>query len=424
MGSVVGIAIVGAGPYGLSVAAHLAALGLKPRVFGTPMETWKRFMPKGMVLKSEGFAMDLSAPDRQFRLKDFCAERNIPYQDLGWPVPVEVFAAYGEAFQKRFVPQVEAATVVGISKAGEAFELELDTGERLNARNVVMATGIRPFKRMPAEVAALPPHLASHSAAHGTMAEFAGRRVAVLGGGASAMDVAASLHRAGAEAVVVTRRKSVRFYSPSSFRSVRDRLLAPMTSLGPGWKKYLCVKLPDLFRFLPAQSRHRILRRYLGPAPAWSVRDIIEAHVELRLETALRGAREEDGRVVLTTVDRDGREDRIVADHLIAATGYDVDMERLAVLDEPIRSGLKTAGGAPVLAGSFESSVPHLFFVGTQSATSFGPMLRFVCGTELAARRVARRIATSERAYLASAGRTSDRGSVYAWRPTSTSARP
>ncbi len=404
MGPVVGVAVVGAGPYGLSVAAHLSALGYKPRIFGTPMETWKSFMPKGMVLKSEGFAMDLSAPGGQYRLGDYCAEQGIAYQDIGWPVPVETFAAYGEAFQRRFVPQVESARVIHIAANADGFDLELDTGERFQARNVVMATGIRPFTRMPPELSALAPELVSHSAEHGTMAEFAGRTVAVLGGGASAMDVAASLHRAGARAVVVTRRKSVRFFSPSSFRSVRDRLLAPMTSLGPGWKKYLCVKLPDLFRFLPAEWRGRILQRYLGPAPAWSVRDIIEAHVDLKLETKLRGAREADGGVLLDLSDAEGAQISVKADHVIAATGYDVDMERLAMLDSSIRGAIATGAGAPMLSGSFESSVPHLFFVGTQSATSFGPMLRFVCGADFTARRVSRRIAATEAAHLAEGG--------------------
>src|SRR5213079_230240 len=47
------VAIVGAGPYGLSAAAHLrAANGLDVRVFGEPMSFWERHMPKGMLLRS------------------------------------------------------------------------------------------------------------------------------------------------------------------------------------------------------------------------------------------------------------------------------------------------------------------------------------------------------------------------------------
>ena len=140
MGPVVGVAIVGSGPYGLSIAAHLTALGFRPRVFGSPMETWRRFMPKGMVLKSEGFAMDLSEPNGSFGLGAFCAEHGLPYQHIGWPVPVETFAAYGEAFQQRFVPQVERSTVTRIAPEGTGFELELDTSGEAES---FIATSVR-----------------------------------------------------------------------------------------------------------------------------------------------------------------------------------------------------------------------------------------------------------------------------------------
>ena len=56
-------AIIGAGPYGLSLAAHLAAAGADFRIFGKPLTSWRDHMPKGMMLKSDGFASNLSAPD-------------------------------------------------------------------------------------------------------------------------------------------------------------------------------------------------------------------------------------------------------------------------------------------------------------------------------------------------------------------------
>ena len=420
MRPVVGVAVVGAGPYGLSVAAHLSAQGHKPRVFGRTMETWLSHMPKGMVLKSEGFAMDLSEPEARYSLGDFCAEQGIAeYRSIGWPVPVEVFAAYGQAFQKRFVPQVEDTNVRSISRGDRGFELVLETGEELTARNVVIATGIRPYAHLPAELKSLPTTLVSHSGDHGTMAEFAGRHVAVLGGGASAMDVAASLHRAGAKATVVTRRAEVRFYSPTSFRSIKDRLLAPMTPLGPGWKKFLCVKLPDIFRVMPDSFRHKVLMRYLGPSPAWSVREIIEAHVDVRLKSTIASAREAKGGLVLALKRADGETENLAVDHVISATGYAVDVAQVPALDGTIRSGLRCANQAPLLSRNFETSEPGLFFVGTPSATSFGPMLRFVCGAAFAATRVSQRIVRAEAAARAKGGREP----VFVWRPSNGSVR-
>src|SRR5690348_16760004 len=102
------VAIVGAGPYGLSIAAHLSHRGVTHRVLGRPMHLWIAHMPKGMLLKSEGFASSLHDFQGSFSLRRFCAERGVPYADLGVPVPLELFAAYGLAFQKRYVPQLDS----------------------------------------------------------------------------------------------------------------------------------------------------------------------------------------------------------------------------------------------------------------------------------------------------------------------------
>jgi cation diffusion facilitator CzcD-associated flavoprotein CzcO len=54
------IVIVGAGPYGLSVAAHVRRHGRPFRIFGSPTRSWRSNMPDGMFLKSEGRASSLS----------------------------------------------------------------------------------------------------------------------------------------------------------------------------------------------------------------------------------------------------------------------------------------------------------------------------------------------------------------------------
>ena len=56
------VAIVGAGPYGLSLAAHLHDRQIDFQIFGKPMEFWRDHMPKGMHLKSDGFASNLYDP--------------------------------------------------------------------------------------------------------------------------------------------------------------------------------------------------------------------------------------------------------------------------------------------------------------------------------------------------------------------------
>ncbi len=91
----------------------------------------------------------------------------------------------------------------------------------------------------------------------------------------------------------------------------------------------------------------------------------------------------------------DGSKREIVTEHIIAATGYRVDLERLKFLNAEIRSKLRLSSGSPVLSSSFESSMPGLYFAGVAAANSFGPVMRFAFGAGFAARTLTRALAKS-----------------------------
>src|SRR3954451_13785207 len=205
------LSIIGAGPYGLSLAAHLRANGIEHRIFGLPLDTWRRHVPWGMLLKSDGFASNLSEPSGTGTLAAYCAREGIPYHDTDLPVSLDVFTAYSADFQSRFVPHLEECLVVGLEPKGDGFRLELDTGEVLESAQVVNAVGITHFPRMPAELADLSPELASHSYDYGDLSRFNGRDVTVLGAGASAVDTAVLLHECGAHTSLVARGDEILF---------------------------------------------------------------------------------------------------------------------------------------------------------------------------------------------------------------------
>jgi thioredoxin reductase len=389
------IAVVGAGPYGLSIAAHLRNRGLSFRIFGPPMDTWISHMPKGMCLKSDGFASDLYDPDGAMTLKKYCAERGIPYADMGLPVRLETFSEYGLAFRDRMVPELENKQVVGIERTPEGFSLRLDSGETFSARRVIMAVGVTHFEYLPDTLSHLPELHLSHSARHREVAPFKGRDVVVVGGGASALDLAGLLQEAGANVQLVARKRELKFHSKPTGkpRSWWKKLRHPDSGLGPGLRSRFFANAPWAFRFLPESLRIDAVKRTLGPSGGHFIRDMVIGKVPLHLGYTIERAEVQGNNLHLHLRAQDGSTKELVTEHVIAATGYKVDLKRLSFLSDELRSEIRTAGGAPILSGSFESSVPGLYFAGLAAANSFGPVMRFAFGAGYAAQRISAALA-------------------------------
>jgi thioredoxin reductase len=390
-------AIIGAGPYGLSVAAHLRRSGVPFRIFGRPMDSWLAHMPKGMMLKSDGFASNIYDPKNAFTLGHFCAERGIEYADAGVPVRLETFSAYGLAFRDRMVPELEDKLVTSVNRLRDGFLLQLEDGETVQARSVVLAVGITHFDYVPESLAHLPAEFLSHSARHHEVEPFRGRDVVVIGGGSSALDLAGLLHEAGAHVQLVSRREELKFHSQPTGkpRSQWQQIRHPQSGLGPGMRSRFFANSPMAFHYLPERFRVEAVRRTLGPSGGWFIRDKVVGKVPLHLGCTPRGAKIQNGRVHLSVRAADGSEREIVTDHVIAATGYKVDLERLSFLNPEIRSKVEALDQTPVLSSSFESSVPGLYFVGVAAANSFGPVMRFAFGAGFAARTLTRTLTKS-----------------------------
>ena len=393
-------AIVGAGPYGLSIAAHLNGLGANHRVFGRPMATWRSHMPKGMLLKSDGFASSLSAPTESGQspdahsLRAYCARHAIPYDDLSMPVALSTFVDYAFEFQRRYVPEVDQRSVAEIRARDSGYELVLDDGEMVEADRVIVAAGISHFDYVPEVLAGLPSDVVSHSSAHHEVEVHKNRDVTVIGAGASAVDLAALLHEAGANVRLIVRKPEIRFGAApgANGRSLWQKISRPQSGLGPGLKSRLACDFPQLFRFLPSSLRLEIVRRHLGPSPAWHIAPRVMGKVSVMPAHEIIGAGMHNGLVQLTLRTAQGNAVTVETEHVIAATGYRADIDRLSFLDESLRARIKRVGKMPALSGNFECSVPGLYFVGNSAAGSFGSLMRFVYGCEFAAGRVSRHV--------------------------------
>jgi thioredoxin reductase len=258
----------------------------------------------------------------------------------------------------------------------------------------VVAAGIVKFAYLPPLLTSIPGPMMSHSSQHSDLTGFKGRKVAVLGAGASAVDIAALLRQVGADVELIARRQTIQFHDPPNEpRPLLQRLRAPRSGLGTGWRSRFCTDIPLVFHAMPQSLRLRAVARHLGPAPGWFVRDAVAGRVPMHLGVTLAGADAREGRARLV-LRRPGREDaQIEFQHVIAATGYKAAVSRLTFIDESVQSRISKAEGAPILNRHFESSVPGLYFVGAAAANSFGPLLRFAYGAKFAAERVAAHLA-------------------------------
>ncbi len=382
---VLDVAIVGAGPYGLSVAAHALAAGLEARVFGRPMQAWEWHMPRGMLLKSEPDASHLGDPDKRYGLDAF---RRYSY---GEPIPVETFVAYGKWFHAQAVRDaLDESTVTEVGTEGGLFTVTLSSGACVLARTVVLALGFLPFAHRPSALAELPPEVSSHSSDHHDLSAFAGRHVAVVGAGQSALETATLLVEAGAKPRIIARTKALAWNeTPNDQRSVLARTLAPRSGLGAGWRSLVYAEMPGVVRYLPKATRSHIVRTTLGPAGSWWLKERFDGAVPVTLGARLEGA-DHRGAVRLHLTTGRGKVETLETEHVIAATGYQVDVGRIDILDPTLRRGIRSLGPTPRLSRTFETPLTGLYLVGLAAAASFGPAMRFVHGCDFAARRVTR----------------------------------
>ncbi|MFI6282262.1 FAD-dependent oxidoreductase [Streptomyces sp. NPDC050988] len=411
------VAVIGAGPFGLSTAAHLRARGIPVRVFGEPMVSWRAHMPEGMLLKSTPAASNIDAPQPGHNLVDYCdaagIRRLVTDEDI---VPVETFVAYGEWFRQKLVPDLERVRVVSVDRRGDqgdagrgahrggpgggrrgsgGFELKLDSGELFTARAVVVATGLSGLAHLPPELAAAAPDgptptgPVSHSSQLHDLSRFSGKELIVVGAGQSALETAALAAEAGAQVRVVARGKgSVAFGAPPWSQP----RLRPESPFGRAWSLWALSYYPHPYRHLPPQARHFLVRRVLGPLGAWWLRERFEGKVRVSEVSRIVRSGSAGGHPALAVQTLAGRVEELSADHVVAATGYRVDLAAMDFLGHELRTELAVSRGTPKLGAGFRSSVPGLYFTGLPAAASYGPVMRFVCGTEFASPRLVRHL--------------------------------
>jgi cation diffusion facilitator CzcD-associated flavoprotein CzcO len=388
------VAIIGAGPYGLSLAAHLYERKIEHRIFGRPMQFWSQIAAAAgeRYLKSYCFGTNLSAPAPGFSFADYNTPRNLETFE---PCSMANFAEYGRWFQETKVPWVEPVDVLNVQQRDGGFAISLSNGESFVAQQVVVATGLSNFAHVPSVLGTVSSSLVSHTADIAKFAAFAGRSVAVLGAGQSALEACALLREAGAHPTLLVREKTIRWHSRVSLkRSLWKKLRSPISGLGTGPKAWALTRFPGAMHRIPSKLRTSFVKSHLPAEGAWWLRERFEERVPVHLHSEVVGASECCGHVALMVRNsKDNTTAKMTFDHVIAGSGYTIDVDRIRFLDPALREKVDRIDRYPRLNASFESSVPGLRFVGAASAMSFGPLFRFVVGADYTARTIARHTA-------------------------------
>jgi cation diffusion facilitator CzcD-associated flavoprotein CzcO len=380
-------AIVGAGPYGMAVASHLRAAGMDVRIFGKVMDFWSGQMPKGMKLRSPLGGSHIADPQGACTLGRFSQATGCKLEKS---LPLDDFVRYGQWFQREQLPDLDPRNIGNIERTESGYRLTLEDDDRIYARAVVIATGIGSFANVPAPFASLPREFASHTSdrCNRDLGRFAGKRVAVVGAGQSALESAALLLENGAQVDVLARPAFVRYLNDTGFIEwLMECRLYPFKApgkIGPIGLNWL-VEHPALFTLFPRRTQDLMTRRAIRPAGSSWLRHRNQGVNFLTGRHAVAASVQGD-KVRVQMADGSTHE----ADHLLLGTGYKIDIARYSFLPPELRNAIRTVNGYPVLNGGFESSLPGLYFVGTTAAYSFGPLCRFVAGTPYVARTLAK----------------------------------
>lgn len=368
--------IVGAGPYGLAMAAMAQRLGLDFAIVGQPLEFWRKHTPPGMLLRS-GSDWHIDP------LEGHTFQRYLREQDKdpeATPLSREDLLGYLKWFVDEKRITVLPALVDEIHSVENGFRAVLDSGRTIAANFVVAALGYASFPHLPRDVVdRLPPGRFSHTCDTVDFKELEGRECLIVGGRQSAFEWAALLAESGVKAVHVVYRHETPRFQPSDWSWARP--LVDRTLCSPRW-----------FRDLEPEDRDRLEKRFWHEGreklEPWLGGRIRRSEIVTYPETRIVGCRVlETGRLQVRLASGASR----TIDHVLLATGYRVDLQKVELLRSLLEE-LATERGYPQLDEHFQSSVPGLFFAGLTTVEAFGPFFGFLLGATTTAQVIGRHL--------------------------------
>ena len=362
--------VVGAGPYGVAVAARAIELGIDTVVVGHPMGFWTDHMPEGMFLRSgTDWHLDAAGIDT---FEAFIEDRGLSSADTD-PVPIAVFLDYASWFQAKKHVSVRDQLVLRLERNEVGFVAWLDDETQIAANAVVAAPGAAFFRQFPEWAPLLPEGVGAHTCDLVRFQELAGARVIIIGGRQSAYEWAALLAEHDVERVDIVHRHDVPRFDHVSWKFVDPYM--DETIRNGGW-----------WRSLSAGAQGEIGRKFweVGRLTLewWLTPRLADPRMHLWPGTHVVETSVTDGGTLSAALSSG---DRLTFDDIVFATGYKADLPSVPYLEE-LAGGLEVVDGFPTLDKAFQSSIPGLYVAGFASTRDFGPFFGFTKGCPAAAK--------------------------------------
>jgi FAD-dependent urate hydroxylase len=355
---------IGAGPFGLSLAAYAGELGIENRIHGSPMSFWYEHMPEGMYLRSAcDWHLDAAGVDT---IEAYLDTLGLTPDDVE-PLSLPSYFGYTTWFQSQRDLNPDPRMILALDQVDRGFAASLEDGSKVTADNVAVALGFRHFQHVPEELAAiLPAGRYQHTCDLVDLAQLSGRRCLIVGGRQSAFEWAALLHEAGATSVDVVHRHASPRFTESDWTWVNP-LVESMVD-DPGWYRRLTTQQQkDVNQRLWAEGRLKV--------EPWLEHRLAHESIRIHPRTNIVGCTELANRTLSVDLD-DGSTLRV--DDIVLATGYRPDVRRVPLLAAGnILGRLETRNHLPVLDEHFQTNLPGLFITSMLAVQDFGPFFAF-----------------------------------------------
>ena len=364
--------IIGAGPFGLAVAAQASHLGIEHVVAGKPLAFWKQNMPAGMYLRS---ACDWHLDPLNIHTIDaFLAERGQTAKDVE-PLSLDFYLSYAEWFQQQKQITPVPWHIERLDVMNDGFTAITTAGETIRARNVVIAPGFTHFTNIPAALKSrLPAGRFVHTCDFVDFSTARGKSYLIVGGRQSAFEWAALLLEAGASAVAISHRHDSPAFAEADWSWVNQ--MVETIGDNPNWFRRLSQAEKD-------DVNHRLWAEGRLKVEPWLEARLDSDRVRVLPRTEIVEGVENNGELEIKL----SNSEMITCDQIVLATGYKVDITRLPILSAGnILDQLETRNGFPVLDEHFQTSIPSLFITSMPATQDFGPFFAFTISVRVSAR--------------------------------------